>query len=76
VASRVVYLEVNIEKIKYMVVSRHQNGGQSHYLLMASKTFGSVRKFKYWGTAATNENYIHEESRSRLNSRNAYFRSV
>jgi hypothetical protein len=31
-------LEVNTEKIKYMVISRRQNAGQNHNLLTANKS--------------------------------------
>jgi len=41
-----------------MVMSRHQNAGQSHNLLTANKTFESVAKFKYFGTSTTYQNCI------------------
>jgi hypothetical protein len=47
---------VIIEKTKYMVVSRHQNVGQNHDLLIANKSFGDRPKFKYLETRITNEN--------------------
>jgi len=43
--SREVGLEVNTEKTKYMVVSRHQNVGQNHNLLIANRYFKNVAKF-------------------------------
>jgi len=38
-ASREVGLEGNTKKIKYMIMSRHQNSGQDHNLLSDNKSF-------------------------------------
>jgi hypothetical protein len=51
VASRKFGLEVNVEKTKYMVVSRHQNVGQSHNVMIANKLLENFTKFQYLGTA-------------------------
>jgi hypothetical protein len=69
-------LEVNSEKTKYMLMSRHQTAGQSNYIMVANKSFERVAKFKYLGATLTDQNYIHDEIRSRLNSRNACFHAV
>jgi hypothetical protein len=69
-------VEVNTEKTRYMVVSRHQNVGQSHNLQIANKSHENVEKFKSLRAAVTNKNYIHEEIKSRLNSGNACYHSV
>jgi len=44
-------LEVNADKIKYMVMSRDQNSGRSHSMKIDNSSFESVEKFKYLGKA-------------------------
>jgi len=46
--SKEIGLEVNAERTKYMIMSFHQNIGQNHSLLILSKSFEIVAKFKYW----------------------------
>jgi hypothetical protein len=62
-ASREVGLEVNTDKTKYMVMCRCQNTGKNHNLMIVSKCFENVAKFKYLRTAVTNQTCIHEELR-------------
>jgi len=64
-------LEINAEKTKYMIISRHQHSGQNQNIRVASESFVSVAKFKHLGTILTNQNDIHDETKSRLSSRNA-----
>jgi hypothetical protein len=59
-----------------MVVSRDQNAGQNGNIQIGNKSFEIVEQFKYWGTTITIQNSIHEEIKSRLNSRNACCHSV
>jgi hypothetical protein len=49
-ASKEVGLEVNTEKTKYMLLSRHQIAGQGHDIKIANKCFENVAKFRYLGT--------------------------
>jgi hypothetical protein len=45
-ASKVVGLEVNAEKSKYMLLPHHQNAKQNHDMKIANKSFENVVKFK------------------------------
>jgi hypothetical protein len=57
-------------------MSRHQTAGQSNYIRVANESFEKVAKFKYLGATSTDQNCIHEEIRSRLNSGNACYHAV
>jgi hypothetical protein len=41
-ASKEVGLEMNVEKIKYMLVSHNQNVGQNRDIKIANRSFGNV----------------------------------
>jgi hypothetical protein len=75
-AGRDIGLEINAEKTKYMIMSRHQNSGQNQNISIANVSFEKVTKFKYLGMTLTNQNDIHNEIKSRLNSGNAFYYSV
>jgi hypothetical protein len=47
--SRVVGLEANTEKTKYMANSRHQNLGENYNLLATNKSSENVTKFRCLG---------------------------
>jgi len=69
-------LKVSIDKTKHMVMSRDQNAGRIHSVMIDNSTFERVEEFKYLGTALTNKNSIAEEIKSRLRSGNACYHSV
>jgi archaellum component FlaC len=75
-ASRVPGLEINAEKTKYMIMSRHQNSGQNQNIRITNEFFENVAKFKYLETTITNQNDIHDEIKCTSNSRNASYHSV
>jgi hypothetical protein len=76
VASKEVGIEINVEKTKYMLLSRHQNLGQNRNIKRANRSFENVSQFKYLGTTVTNQNLNQEEIKRRLNSGNACYSSV
>jgi hypothetical protein len=57
-------------------MSSHKNVGQNHNIKTPNRSFENVAMFKYLGTTVTHKNLIHEEIKSRLNSRNACYHSV
>jgi hypothetical protein len=70
-ASKGVGLEVNPEKTRYMLMSHSQKTGQKYSIKTANRSFEDVAKFKYLGTTLTDQNYMHDEIKSRLNLGNA-----
>jgi glutaredoxin-related protein len=61
--SRDVGLEINAEKSKYMIMSRHPNLGQNQNIRTANESFENVAKFKYLGTTLINQNDFMMKSR-------------
>jgi hypothetical protein len=75
-ASKEVGLEINVEKTKHMLLSRHQNVGRNRDIKIAKRSFENVSQFKYLETTATNKQLVQEEIRRKLNSGNACYQSV
>jgi hypothetical protein len=75
-AGRDIGLEINSEKTKYMIISCHLNSRQNQNIRIANESFRNVAKFKYFEMMLTNQNYIHDEIKSRLNSGNVCYYSV
>jgi inosine-uridine nucleoside N-ribohydrolase len=73
--ARKVGLEVNIEKIRYML-SHHQNAVKNWDRKTANTAFENVSQFKYLGMTVTNQHLIQEEIKTRSNSGKACYHSV
>jgi hypothetical protein len=59
-----------------MLMSCSQRIGQKHSIKITNRSFKDVAKFRYLGTTLTEQNWMHEEINSRLNSGNACYHSV
>jgi hypothetical protein len=75
-ATKEVGLEINVEKTKYILLSRHQNVGRNWDIKIANRSSENVSQFIYLGTTVTDQNLIQEEIKRRLNSGNACYHLV
>jgi ribosomal protein L20A (L18A) len=77
-ASRDVEVEINAEKMKYIITSHYQNLGQNHKVRIANESLENVTEFTYLDMTLTltNQDDIYDEMKSRLSSGNAYCHSV
>jgi hypothetical protein len=69
-AGKEVGLEMNSEKTKYIFMSR-KTTGQNHSMKIVNMSFEGVTKLKYLRTTLTDQNFMQEEIKNRLNSGNA-----
>jgi hypothetical protein len=76
VATKVIGLEVNADKTKYMVMSRDRNARWGHSVKIDNSSTEKVEEFKYLGTTLTDQYSIQEEIKSRLKLGNACYHSV
>jgi hypothetical protein len=67
---------VNPEKTKYMLMSRSQKVGQRGSIKTANRSFEGVAELKYLEPEVTDQNCLHEDIKSRLNSGNACYHPV
>jgi len=56
VPSKEIGLKVNAIKTKYMVMSRDQNAGSSHNIMIDNCYFEKLEEFKYLGTNLISQN--------------------
>ena len=75
-SSKDIGLEVNSEKTKYMIISRHQNVIENLNIVIGNLSFENVEKFRYLGVTVTNTNDIREEIKRRINMGNACYYSL
>jgi hypothetical protein len=75
-AGKEVGLEVNPKKTKYMLRPPYQKAEQRHCIKKANSSCQEAVTLKYLGTTLTDQNCMHEEMKSRLNSGNACYHSV
>ena len=59
-----------------MIMSLDQNVGRSQNIKIDNNSFERVEKFKYLGSALTNQSSIREEIKSRLKSGYVCYHSV
>jgi hypothetical protein len=74
-ASKEVGLEVNVEKAKYMLVSRDQNAGQIWDIKIANRSFENVSQFKHLRRTVTNQNLFQQEIKRRPTSGNVCYQT-
>jgi len=56
--------EVSADKTKYRAMSRDQNAGRNHSVMIHNSTFKRVEEFKYLGTTLTNKILLRKKLRA------------
>jgi hypothetical protein len=58
-ASNEVGLEANTQETKYMLLFRHQNARQNHYINIPNRCYENVAQFRYLGTTNSNKSKLY-----------------
>jgi hypothetical protein len=74
--SKEVGLEINVEKTKYMLLSRLQNTDPNHDIKIEIRSSENMSQFRCLGTTVTSQNFIQDEIKRRMNSGNACYHSA
>jgi hypothetical protein len=61
-ASKEVGLEINVEKTKYMLLSRHQNIGRNLDINITNRSFGNFFTVQIFGEHSNNSKLDSEEN--------------
>ena len=69
-------LEVNVDKSKYMAMSRDENARRSHNMKIDNRSFERVEELIYLVITLTHQNSMQDEIQSRLISGNLCYYSV
>jgi hypothetical protein len=59
-----------------MLTSHYQKAGRKYSIQIVNRSFEDVVKIKYLGATITDQNFMHKEIKSRLNSENACYHLV
>jgi hypothetical protein len=59
-----------------MLMSRYQNPQQNHNIKIVNISLENLGKLRYLGMTVINQNLVHEEIKSRLNSGNTCYHSI
>jgi len=58
--------EVNVDKTRYLVMSRDHDAGKSQSMKADISSFERAEEFRYLGTTLTNQTSMQEDNKSRL----------
>jgi hypothetical protein len=65
-----------VKKTKYVLLFRHRNASQNRDIKISIRSFKNVSELRYLGMKVTNQTFIKEEIKRRLNPGNTCYHSV